>query len=278
MILPRPLAASPSQPGDLRPIRRAMLACLLLGAASACSAGPEDSHLRRHFDSALWSRAAAEQIDNPAKLVPSLVLLGTTVVAIEQDRQLQNESIEAPVTGGSTKKGDNVAVGLGALGTGYALGQLIGGDRGHSLEVLFESFVLVDGVTELLKHTVRRDRPGDGSPDSFPSGHTSFAFTMATFLGRSIDDLGDAWYTKLGYLAYIPAAYVGIDRSEANRHYPSDVAFGAFLGFVITNIVYDAHYGTPDHAGLFGGNSVRGWSLEPTLDANHTTVDLVLRF
>ncbi|MEO6595348.1 MAG: phosphatase PAP2 family protein [Planctomycetota bacterium] len=260
-------------------LRRSSVAnVLMLCVPVACTTNPDDSHLRRHFDGRVWSGAVVAQTESAEKLVPALVLLGTTVAVLPRDRELQRESREGALTEGSTKKGDGAAIGLGVLGTGFALGQLAGGDRAGSLEVLFESFLVVDGVTEILKHGVQRDRPGDGSSDSFPSGHTSFAFTMATYIARSVDDLGDAWYTKLGYLAYVPAAYVGIDRSEANRHYPSDVAFGAFLGLVLTNIVYDAHYGAPGHRGLYGTEGVRGWSLEPSVSGERTAVELVYRF
>ena len=251
---------------------------LVLAWACACAAPDSQSHWGRHFDGQTWTGALSAQTESADQLVPALALLGATAWAVVDDRNLQRESREGALTEGSTTKGDGVAIGLGVLGSGLALGELIGGDGGHALEVLLESAVLVDGVTEILKHTVRRDRPGDSSPDSFPSGHTSFAFTMATCLARGVDDLGDGWYDKLGYLAYIPAAYVGIDRSEANKHWPSDVAFGAFLGLFLTNVVYDAHHGTPRHGGIYSQPDRSRWSLEPSVDEHGTRLELVLRF
>src|SRR6185503_7530440 len=47
------------------------------------------------------------------------------------------------------------------------------------------------------------------SKSSFPSGHTNFAFVAATHLARSIADSTDEWYGNLGYLFWLPAAYVG---------------------------------------------------------------------
>jgi len=250
---------------------------MLLGM-SAC-VGPEpDSVWSRHFDGRVWAGALRAQTEAPEKLLPTLALVGTTAAAFAMDPGWQEELIEGPLTERSTKKGDDAAIGLGVLSGGLALSQWAGGDSGTALGVLLESFVLVDGATELIKYTARRDRPDHTNKDSFPSGHTSFAFTMATLLARGVDDLGDAWYDKLGYLAYVPAVYVGLDRSEGNRHWPSDVAAGALLGFVLTNVVYDAHHGTARHPGFHTPASDNRWSFESTMNDNGLLMELVLRF
>lgn len=228
----------------------------LLSACASCSLG-------EHLSPRPWSQALHAQIERPAQASLELGLLGATAATAVFDHRWQQESNEdQTITQGDTAKGDAVGLGLGVLATGVAVGEWIDGDHGHGTEVLFESFLATEGVTEVLKYTVRRQRPGKQSADSFPSGHTSFAFAMATFVQRRIADLDDGWVGDLGYLAYLPAAYVGIDRSEANRHWPSDVAFGAFVGVLLTNLVYDAHYGGPGQPGLFG---VRGLTVEPSV-------------
>jgi hypothetical protein len=98
---------------------------------------------------------------------------------------------------------------------------------------------------------------------------------MATFLQRSITDDNPGWVGNLGYLAYAPSLYVGINRGEANKHWPTDIAFGAFLGVLLTNVVYDAHHGSPGKPGLFG---VRGLALEPEVRADGAELTLLLRF
>ena len=226
-----------------------------------------------HFDASVWGNAFATQVERPDQLVIEATLLATTIALAHEDNRLQEESTEKqPITEGSTTNGDAVAVGLGVLAAGSGAAKWIGGDQGRDAEVLLESFILTDGITEILKHTVRRPRPANESSDSFPSGHTSFAFSMATFLQRSWTDDHGGWG---GYLAYAPALYVGIDRIEANKHWPTDVAFGAFLGVLLTNVVYDAHYGEAGRPGLFG---VRGLGLEPAVGTESAEVALVLRF
>jgi len=226
-----------------------------------------------HFDAAVWGNAFATQLERPDQLAIEAAALAATIVLAGEDYRLQKESTEEqPITEGSTTNGDAVAVGLGVLAAGSSAAKWIGGDQGRDAEVLLESIILTDGITEILKHTVRRPRPANDSNDSFPSGHTSFAFSMATFLQRSWTDDHGGW---VGYLAYAPALYVGIDRIESNKHWPTDVAFGAFLGVLLTNVVYDAHYGEAGRPGLFG---VRGLGLEPAVGTESAEVALVLRF
>jgi PAP2 superfamily protein len=76
---------------------------------------------------------------------------------------------------------------------------------------------------QLLKHTVRRERPDGSNQHSFPSGHTASAFATASVLQESY-----GW--KVGAIAYFVAGYVGSARMVHNRHYLSDVAFGAAIG------------------------------------------------
>jgi membrane-associated phospholipid phosphatase len=78
---------------------------------------------------------------------------------------------------------------------------------------------------------VRRDRPlhPDGSRQgnfSFPSGHTANTFAAATVLERHLG-------LRASVPAYILASYVGLSRLHDNRHFASDVVFGAATGMVI---------------------------------------------
>lgn len=255
-------------------MRSRLLVFVLL---AGCTTDGEQGWLGAHFAPHVWGSALVAQTQKTDQLVLELTPLLATAVLATQDHRLQEEATEdQPITQGKTDRGDATAAGLGALATGLGVADWIGGDDGHAMEVLVESFLLTDGVTELLKSGVGRQRPSKDSHSSFPSGHSSFAFTMATFVQRRLADLDDGLLGDLGYLAYAPAAYVAVNRVEANRHWPSDVAFGAFLGIFVTNVVYDAHYGAPGQPGIFG---VRGLRLETELSpAGDTGLALVLRF
>ena len=76
---------------------------------------------------------------------------------------------------------------------------------------------------QALKFTVQRERP-DGSNDlSFPSGHAAGGFAAAAVLSRHY-----GW--KAAIPAYIGATYIAASRVHDNKHYLSDVTFGAAMG------------------------------------------------
>jgi membrane-associated phospholipid phosphatase len=91
-------------------------------------------------------------------------------------------------------------------------------------------------VVELIKALVRRSRPfirltqariigHRWSGRSFPSGHTSQAFFLATLLAHHFH--ASVW---LVILLYAVALLVGITRMYVGAHYPRDVLAGVILG------------------------------------------------
>ena len=80
---------------------------------------------------------------------------------------------------------------------------------------------------------MRRDRP-TGDCCSFPSGHAVNAFAAASVLERHLGARG-AWPTL------VLATYVGASRLHENRHYLSDVLFGAAVGSSIGWTVVGRH-------------------------------------
>ncbi len=74
-------------------------------------------------------------------------------------------------------------------------------------------------VTEILKRSVKEERPDQSDDLSFPSGHTSVAFTNAALLYYEYKD-SNLWYAGSGFLF---ATATGILRIANNRHYTSDV-------------------------------------------------------
>ena len=94
------------------------------------------------------------------------------------------------------------------------------------------SYATTMALTYTLKYTTKRQRPeGRTSYDSFPSGHTSSAFSGASFVQRRY-----GW--KYGKYAYILAALVGVSRMEGPDGYHDiwDVLGGAAIGIGSTYI------------------------------------------
>lgn len=120
---------------------------------------------------------------------------------------------------------------IGMLGIG-----LINGDSTliHNAIVIGASAVSSAIITTIIKKSVNRPRPfitypdiekltGGGSP-SFPSGHTSDAFSFATSLSIEYPK----WYVIVP--SYTWASAVAYSRMDLGVHYPSDIIMGAALG------------------------------------------------
>ena len=101
------------------------------------------------------------------------------------------------------------------------------------------------GVTYGLKYSVNRTRPyldypvldnvtTEGSA-SFPSGHTSTAFSVAT----SVSLCYPKWYVITPM--YLWAGTIGYSRLHLGVHYPSDVFMGALIGSGCAYLTFKAN-------------------------------------
>ena len=99
-----------------------------------------------------------------------------------------------------------------------------------------ESIVVSQVISFSMKSIVNRDRPGVKDPTlhpinntntaSFPSGHTSAAFALAT----SMTIVKPKWYVYVPMFTW--ASLVGYSRMYLGVHYPSDVLVGFVAGSV----------------------------------------------
>jgi hypothetical protein len=88
-------------------------------------------------------------------------------------------------------------------------------------------------ITYSLKKLTNEERP-NGEADSFPSGHTSMAFVMATVLHREFND-SNKW---IAYSGYFLATGTAALRVMNNEHWVSDVLVGAGIGMLVADLVY----------------------------------------
>lgn len=97
------------------------------------------------------------------------------------------------------------------------------------------AFMAAGLVEYALKHLVGRPRPASAGPflgpefDSFPSGHATSVFAVATVLG--------SFYPRLRWPLYTLAAAIALGRVYLARHYLSDIVAGALVGLVIASLV-----------------------------------------
>jgi membrane-associated phospholipid phosphatase len=115
---------------------------------------------------------------------------------------------------------------IGAAFGAYAVGRFSGNDKLAAVgRDLVRAQVFNTILTQGIKLAVQRERPDGSDSYSFPSGHASTAFATATVLQRY-------YGLKVGLPAYALATYVATSRLTENKHYLSDVAFGAAIGVI----------------------------------------------
>jgi membrane-associated phospholipid phosphatase len=101
---------------------------------------------------------------------------------------------------------------------------------------LIEATALSEGIVQVAKQSIRRDRPMQksgalpSSGYSMPSGHASVTFAAATVLQQHLG-------YKAGLPTYLIASYVAMSRLHDNVHYASDVVIGAATGIIIGRTV-----------------------------------------
>jgi membrane-associated phospholipid phosphatase len=90
---------------------------------------------------------------------------------------------------------------------------------------LFQGFALDTVLVQGLKAATGRTRPNGANDRSFPSGHASDAFLLATVLSHY-------YGPKVAVPAYALATLVAVARVESLEHYPSDTVAGATVGYI----------------------------------------------
>jgi len=111
---------------------------------------------------------------------------------------------------------------------GTALGYTIYKKDKEGTKQFLKSFITTVGITYALKYSINAKRP-NGGEHSFPSGHSSAAFSGASFLQRRY-----GW--KYGLPAYLIASFVAWSRVYTKNHYVHDVVAGALIGIISTYV------------------------------------------
>jgi PAP2 superfamily len=126
-----------------------------------------------------------------------------------------------------------------SLGT-YAFGRATDNRTVSHLGMdLLRAEAVSGALTYAIKLSVRRHRPpgGGGKCCSFPSGHSSSTFALASVLWRHL-----GW--KAAVPTYTVATYVALSRLHEDVHFLSDVIFGGAVGIASGRAVvfHDRHF------------------------------------
>jgi len=103
-------------------------------------------------------------------------------------------------------------------------------------------------ITNSIKDLTDRERPNHANDQSFPSGHTSRAFTAAALTSKNLESLylNETVESGIRIGVYTIASATAWARVEAGVHYPTDVLAGAALGNFLSRFIHDAFLGL-DH-------------------------------
>jgi membrane-associated phospholipid phosphatase len=251
--------------------------CVIVAVSTvSCVSDDATGRIERHANVGVWRDAVVGITRDPWQWGTAVTLAAAIPVAFANDAGGSRSAIRNQNISSHASTGDKLMQGMMVSAGALALGEWIYGDDGSATEVLLESTILTAGIVQLIKDSHSRQRPeGSGSFASLPSGHATMAFVAATFIARRVDDQVDGWRGYLGYLSYLPAAAVSLNRVEVARHYPSDVVVGALIGSVITNLVYNAHYGSEEGRGIRRGPKV---SFVTKLDGDSVGIGMTFNF
>jgi len=138
----------------------------------------------------------------------------------------------------------------GVFGTQYLLGRASGAPPSYFAQdatIIMESFVVSQLANQVVKFSVRRERPfvhvlpedqkgltehPNDNNLSFYSGHTAMAFSLVTAAG-TVSELRGYKNRWLIWAVGLPlATSVGLMRMGADKHYFTDVLVGAAAGSV----------------------------------------------
>ncbi len=113
---------------------------------------------------------------------------------------------------------------------------------------IFYLTLKVDAAVLVVVHTLKNIPFGEwahrpsGSPNGFPSGHTTHAFAMAFLMS--------VFYPRLAWLWYGMAAAISWSRIETNAHTGFQVTSGVIFGIGIAWFLVDRWLTHPDSAML----------------------------
>ncbi|MDP2876223.1 MAG: phosphatase PAP2 family protein [Holophaga sp.] len=204
---------------------------------------------------ATWTAPAAWTSDEWTKL--SMAALAVVGVSLALDRPTARavERMDRTSYDPWGKRLDT----LGGLGTiAIAGGAYVGGllfeqpkMREFGADAALSMLIAQLVVTIPVKYLAGRSRPIDDQGPyhfkplrggfSFPSGHASRAFALATVLSEYADN---PWISGL---AYGGAALVGVSRLEQREHFVSDVVAGALIGTLSAKAVMLRHSSLRGH-------------------------------
>src|SRR5712692_9949858 len=232
-----------------------IIACMSSVSAQTPTSTPKPSptpSLERRFfknilrdQRAIWTSPLHLEGDDAKWLVPLGLSTGTLIAtdrrtagALHNDRLRLNISRDVAYLG-SAGGASSIA------GAFYLIGRATHNARARETGLLGGE-ALIDGgiVAFAIKHATQRRRPRAPEPGdffeggvSFPSGHTTAAWSLATVVANEYRDK-----RLVQISAYGLATAASMARFTGRNHFLSDVLVGSAIGYGIGRYVYRTHH------------------------------------
>ncbi len=210
-----------------------------------------ESALRTTGDDALYLLTSPLRLTGPEALVAGAVGAGIGGLALldseirDAARHRRSDSLGEAASGVAVLGYAPVLFGLNVvtIAVGEGIRQYSGDSKlVDTALVATEAQILTLALSEGLGYAIARSRPEDSRDpfrfkfgrDSFPSSHASQAFAVAAVFA-------DRYPEPVGAIAYGLAGLVGVARIVEDKHWASDVAAGAVLGWAIGRALSHRH-------------------------------------
>lgn len=232
--------------------------CLLVASATAAVSQSQPAEKRY---TANWADVAVVAATGVNVLLPGLLKLPSGAPSCAPCNPADLPGIDRGVVGANSsfarRGSDALLIGVGGLAAFVAAHDRSAPQARGNLAVLANSVSWTAASTGWLKVLIRRKRPilyTSGAagvatdPDnqrSFPSGHTSVAFAVATSYLVMANREHLPHRTRNAALLFGSAAGIGALRVAGGSHFPTDVLAGALLGSGIGWLVATVHPKTP---------------------------------
>lgn len=143
----------------------------------------------------------------------------------------------------------------------------------EKVAVELTAYLAMTAIVKTSKHFINEKRPRSSARNSFPSGHTSNAFTGAELIRI---EYGSAY----GIAAYAVASGIAFMRLYNNRHWFNDVIAGAGVGILSARIGY---WMLPHYRKWFKWDSSKSTKVvsvmpSPDFAARSLSVNMVMLF
>ena len=199
-----------------------------------------------HDQKMIWTSPFRLDSDDAKWLLP---LAGVTAVTLATDSHTSawvDRRGGLPVFSHDVSWAGKAYVTGGIAGAFYLAGRSFHNQRASETGVLAAQALIDTGiVTEVLKLSTGRLRPNsengtgeflDGG-SSFPSGHASSVWSLATVIAYEYKDK-----PLVRYGAFAAATAVSMSRYSGRNHFLTDIVIGSAIGFGIGRYVYRSYH------------------------------------